>query len=83
MSLPLIDMRVGFPEGTDVWIEAEALASGKDKQTIVREVMAEWAKRRAHAYRVATRRLASNGLQVDLPGLDADGDGLTRTGAKR
>jgi hypothetical protein len=82
VSLPLIDMRVGFPEGVDVWIEAEAAAFGKDKQTIVREVMAEWAKRKAHAYKVAARRLAANGLQADLPGLDADCDGIARIGRR-
>ena len=44
----------------------------------VREVLDEWAKKKAHAFKVAHRRLSSNGLQADWLGEDTEGDGESR-----
>lgn len=74
MSLPLKDFRLGITESIDLWLEVEGGAFSKDKATVAREILAEWAKRKAHAFRLAHRRLASNGLQADWLGEDADDD---------
>lgn len=76
MSLPLKDFRLGITEAIDIWLDIEQSASGKDKAAIARGVLAEWAKHRAHAHRIAARRLAANGLQPELDGLDTADDGV-------
>lgn len=75
MSLPLKDFRLGITEAIDIWLDAEAAAFGSDKAAVAREILQDWAKRKAHAYKVATRRLHANGLQPELPwnGLEDDG----------
>lgn len=75
MSLPLKDFRLGITESIDVWLDAEAAAFGRDKATVAREVLTEWAKRKAHAFKVAHRRMAANGLQTDWLGDDTEDDG--------
>ena len=80
MSLPLKDFRLGITESIDIWLDAESAAFGTDKAAIAREILQEWAKRKAHAYKVATRRMAANGLQPELPGLDTEDAGV---GARR
>lgn len=75
MSLPLKDFRLGITEAIDIWLDAEAAAFNSDKAAIAREILNDWAKRKAHAYKVASRRLTANGLQPELPGLDAEDDG--------
>jgi len=86
VSLPLKDYRTAIPETTDVWLEIEAAATGKDKATIGREVLQAWAKQRVHAYTVATKRLQANGLQPELFGDDSEssahGHGTSRSGRK-
>lgn len=82
MSLPLKDFRCPIPEATDVWFESEAQAFGVDKQVIARQVLNEWARKKFHAYKVAQRRLAANGLQVEFDGLDTEDDGAARTGRR-
>lgn len=83
MSVPLKDFRLGITESIDIWLDAEAIAFGSDKAAIAREVLAEWAKRKAHAFRVAQRRLAANGLQPELSGLEPEHDGATVRGGRR
>lgn len=78
MSLPLKDFRLGITEAIDIWLDAEAAAFGSDKAAVAREVLHEWAKRKAHAFKVASRRLAANGLQLELPGLGTEDDGAGR-----
>lgn len=78
MSLPLKDFRLGITESIDIWLESDASAFGTDKAVIARQVLQEWAKKKAHAYKVAARRFASNGVQPELAGLDLEDDGVSR-----
>lgn len=82
MSVPLKDFRTSINELTDVMLEAEAAAFGKDKQAIGREVLHEWAKRKFHAHKVVARRLAANGIQPELFGDDTEDDGTQRSARK-
>lgn len=82
MSLPLKDFRLGIPEAVDIWLDAEAIAFGKDKAAVAREILQEWAKRKAHAFKVAHRRMASNGLQADWLGDEPEDDGISRSARK-
>lgn len=83
MAAPLKDFRVPIPETVHLWLEAEADAFGVDMQVIARNIFKDWAKRKAHAYKVATKRMKANGLQMELIGDDEEEDGLARSGAKK
>jgi hypothetical protein len=83
MTVPLKDFRLGITESIDIWLDAEAIAFGTDKAAVAREILQEWAKRKAHAYKVATHRLHANGLQPELPGLVPEDDGAGRQGSRR
>ena len=83
MSLPLKDFRLGITEAIDIWLDAESIAFGTDKAAIAREILAEWAKRKAHAYKVATRRMTANGLQPEVPGFATEDDGVTSKAGRR
>lgn len=85
MSLPLKDFRVGITETIDIMLDAEAIAFGTDKQAVAREVLKEWAKRKAHAFRVMMRRLEANGVQPELFGgeLETAGNATADTGTQR
>lgn len=90
MSLPLKDLRTAIPDTTDVWLEIESRASGKDKAAVAREALNEWAKGKAHAFKVAHRLLQANGAQTDWLGEDsveaaipAANAGTSRTGSRR
>ena len=80
MSVPLKDFRLGIDEATDIWLDAEAIAFGKDKAAVAREILKEWAKRKAHAYKVASKRLHANGMQPELFGDETEYDGRPRKG---
>ncbi len=82
MSLPLKDYRFGVPEWVDVWLDAEATAFGRDKYAVAREVLAELARKKSHAYKVATKRLHANGMQPEFPGFDAEDAGSERSGSR-
>lgn len=75
MSIPLKDFRLGITESIDIWLTAEALAFGKDKAAVAREILNEWAKRKAHAFKVAHRRMSTNGLQADWLGDETEPSG--------
>ena len=75
MSIPLKDHRTSIDEATDMWLEVEAAVQHKDKSAISRYVLREWAKSRAHAHKVATRRLQAHGVQPELFGDDPAEDG--------
>lgn len=83
MSLPLKDFRLGITESIDIWLESEAAAFGKDKAAVAREILNEWAKRKAHAYKVASRRMQVNGLQAELDGFEMEDDGAQRNGVRK
>ena len=85
MSVPLKDFRLGITETIDLWLDAEACAFHKDKAAIARSILQEWAKKKAHAYKVATKRMQANGLQMELIGDDTEEDGTAAAddGARR
>lgn len=76
MAVPLKDFRVGITESIDLALRASAIAFGKDKTDVAREVLAEWARRKAHEHTVYARGLVANGLQTELPGFELEDDGL-------
>ena len=82
MAIPLKDFRLGITESIDIWLDAVAVANTADKAAIAREVLQEWADRKAHEHKVAWRRMRANGLQAELPGLEMEDDGVSRRGRK-
>lgn len=82
MSAPLKDFRVPIPESVHIWLDAEADAFGVDMQEIVRGILKSWARKKAHAYKVATKRMNANGLQMELVGDSEEEDGTSRSGRK-
>jgi len=82
MSLPLKDFRLGITESIDIMLDAQALAFGKDKAAVARDVLSEWAKKKAHEHKVIARRLAANGMQPELFGEETEDDGVSRSGRK-
>lgn len=82
MSIPLKDYRTAIPEAVDVWLEIEAAATGKDKATVGRDVLRNWAKVKQHGYTIATRKLQANGLQPELFGDDTADNGIARGSRK-
>lgn len=83
MSVPLKDFRLGITEAIDIWLDAEAVAFSTDKAAIARQVLLEWARKKAHAHKVATKRLAANGLQADFGWHDLEDGGATSGGGRR
>jgi hypothetical protein len=83
VSIPLKDHRTSIDESTDMWLEVEASVQRKDKAAISREVLRAWAKEKAHAYRLATRRLQAHGVQPELFGDDTEDDGASRNEAAK
>jgi hypothetical protein len=70
MSIPLKDFRTSIPEAVDLWLDIESSVTGMDKAAIARSILTNWAKEKAHAHKVASRRLQSNGLTAELFGED-------------
>lgn len=84
MSTPLRDCRTAITDSIHAALEARAAANGTDMQTVAREVLAEWAAREHRGFMVYAKRLATNGLQTELPGfgMEDDGAGLNRKGRR-
>ena len=78
MALPLKDFRLGVTESIDIWLDAVAIANNIDKAAVARDVLQEWADRKAHEHKVAHRRMTANGLQPDLPGFETEDAGVGR-----
>jgi len=78
MALPLKNFRLGITEAIDIWLDAVASANAADKAAIARDVLQEWANRKAHEHKVAWRRMRANGLQAELPGFEMEDDGASR-----
>lgn len=78
MATPLKDFRLGISESIDIWLDAVAIANSADKAAVARDVLQEWADRKAHEHKVAWRRMRANGLQPDLPGFETEDDGVSR-----
>lgn len=56
-------------------IESEKAATGESEQEIVRRVLDVWARRWHTGHKVYARALKADGLQMELEGMDAEGDG--------
>jgi hypothetical protein len=82
MATPLKDFRLGIPESVDWFLEGDAVAFGKDKSAIAREILIDWAKKKAHAKRVVDKRMATNGMQPEFDWETPEDDGATRSGRK-
>ena len=82
MSIPLKDFRCAIPESVDIWLDAVAASTGADKAAVARDVLKDWAKRKHREHTVAARRLAANGLQMELDGVDTEDDGVGRSGRR-
>lgn len=83
MSTPLKDFRCAITESIDIWLDAVASATGRDKQEVARDVLSQWARTKQHEHKVAARRLAANGLQPEFDGMDTADDGSARHEAAR
>ena len=83
MALPLKDFRLGIDEAIDMWLEIDATVLKKDKAAIAREVLRAWAREKAHAYRLATKRLQANGMQPELFGDETEDDGANAKSLNR
>lgn len=69
---------MGIPEQVDAALDAQAVAFGKDKAQVAREVLTEWARMKHREHMVYGRRLRANGMQMDLEGIDTEDDGGRR-----
>lgn len=78
MATPLKDFRLGITEQIDAALDAQAAAFGKDKAAVARDVLGEWARMKHREHTLYGRRLASNGMQLDLAGIDTEDDGGRR-----
>lgn len=62
MSLELVDLRAKVTPRTDVVLEAQHRATGKEKSEIVREILDAWAGNRIHEASMVHQLLDANGL---------------------
>lgn len=83
MALPQKELRFGVPDIVHIYLDAAAGANKLDKNDLCREIMEEWAGRKAHEHKLAQRALRANGVQPDLPGFESDDSGLARKGLRR
>lgn len=75
MSKATVDLgRVAVSEFVDSWLDAEAKASGSNKQDVLREVLGAWALKRRHAYKVYGRHLKAKGSQMELDVFETEDD---------
>lgn len=81
MAIPLKDFRLGITDSIYAALEAHAVAYDKDMQVVAREILQEWADRQHRAYTVYAKRVLSNGMQTELPGLEREDVG--RSGSRR
>lgn len=82
MSVPLKDFRTTLPECIVMWLDAVATANKTDMQTIAREVLQDWADRKAHEHRIFARRARANGLQADFGWDETEDNGTPRRSRK-
>jgi hypothetical protein len=69
------DFRVAITPETDVALRAMARAFDRDRQSVAREVLHEWAMRKLHEYRVGTGLAYSDGLFTASDGTPTARDG--------
>lgn len=64
-------------------MKLDALDHPKTFDFAAREILSGWARRKAHAFRVASRRFAANGVQPELTGLEPEDTGVPAKGGRR
>lgn len=82
MSADLKDFRGKITADTDLALEAEAIAFGRDKADIVREVLHAWALKKNHEHTVWARLARAEGFGGADEGGSSAGQG-TRGRAHR
>lgn len=82
MAKPIKDFSLALSESIHAALESEAEAFDKTMQVVARQVLQDWADRRHHAHTVYARRLRTNGMQTEFPGLETRDDGTRREGRK-
>lgn len=65
-------------EAIDIALDSEARATRSSKQEIVRQVLEQWRQQRHRAFTVYARRLAANGMQMELEGIEEEDEGFKR-----
>lgn len=79
MSKASVDLgKLLVTEAIDIALDSEKAATGDSKQEIVRQILEQWRRRRHRAFTVYARRLAANGMQMELEGIDEEDEGLKR-----
>lgn len=78
MAIPLKDFRLGISDSIYAALEAEAVAFDKDMQSVAREILQDWADRKHLAYTVYAKRVLTNGMHTELPGLETADAGASR-----
>jgi hypothetical protein len=78
LAIPLKDFRMGITEQIDAALDAQAVAFGRDKAAVARDVLAEWARMKHREHTVYGRRLRANGMQMEFDGIEAEDDGGRR-----
>lgn len=79
MSAPLKEVRIYVPEWVHIFLSARAEAFGIELGAVAKEQVIAWAKREAHAHRVAAKRFRGTGVQPELFGEDPEDDGTSRS----
>lgn len=82
MSAPLKEVRIYVPEWVHILLTARAEAFDVELGAVAKEQVMVWAKREAHAHRVAAKRFRGTGMQPELFGEDPEDTGTSRS-AKR
>ena len=82
MALPLKDFRVQLNEAVLAALEAEGIAFDRTMESVAREILSEWARRKHRAYTVYARRVLANGNQMELDGFGLEDAGTQRSRAR-
>jgi hypothetical protein len=85
MSAPLKEVRIYVPEWVHIYLTSRAKAFGQDIGAIAREQVVAYAKREAHAHRMAEKAFRNTGMQPELFGdlPEDDGSRPEDVGARR
>ena len=82
MSAPLKEVRLYVPEWVHILLTARAQAFGEDIGAVAKREIMAFARREAHAHRVAAKLFRNTGMQPELFGDDPEGIVECRKGHK-
>lgn len=83
MSAPLKEIRIYVPEWVHILLTARAKAFDEEIGAVAKREVIAWAKREAHAHRVAEKLFRNTGMQPELFGDDPEDTGASRSGARK